>query len=465
MENLRIINFNNRKREKQKNGNNLAITTYSVDEIIQDELNARILKQLPVTSKGKLIEKIHKNNLGFNDTFLAACYILSATNNLLYQRFKHPIEKASGRTSINDGREYSSTRAAHVGTEMLVSLREKELYVGLNSEEIAGLVAGSMMDLLYRIDSDEVTDTCGMGGDIGFDGVKTLNASTLSAIVNASLGIKVMKHGSYANTSPIGSTDFIEQTGANICMNQISDYSECLEKVNFLYTDAHEAKTIHDISHLLMGETINHIIGPMTTPVSRSTKLNRVIGVNHNVSTESIAKAYEILRLMEFQNVSNVCAIAGLSEDFDNNSEQNLSEHARSFTVLDELTPFSSAVSFVKDGKFAGTYLISPSDFGLAITLDNILASSTRAECYKENLLALKGNSPKTEYLAMNAALVYFTVKYLSKPDSIINGKINGAYLKQAFRKCFEAISSGAAFGKLEEYVSRTGGQINIGGI
>ena len=58
------------------------------------------------------------------------------------------------------------------------------------SDEIAGGVY-VLRDKSKRVKVDDCVDTCGTGGD----GMNTLNISTASALLLASMGIKVAKHG------------------------------------------------------------------------------------------------------------------------------------------------------------------------------------------------------------------------------------------------------------------------------
>ena len=79
-------------------------------------------------------------------------------------------------------------------------------------EEILG-AAISMRNKSLKIKSIENTiDTCGTGGDMS----GTLNISTSAAIVAASAGAKVAKHGNRSISSKSGSADMLEKLGYKI---------------------------------------------------------------------------------------------------------------------------------------------------------------------------------------------------------------------------------------------------------
>ena len=73
-------------------------------------------------------------------------------------------------------------------------------------------------------------DTCGTGGD----GQNSLNISTAAAIVLASIGIKVAKHGNKAVSSNCGSADVLEALKININLKP-QDVEQSIEKVNFAF--------------------------------------------------------------------------------------------------------------------------------------------------------------------------------------------------------------------------------------
>jgi len=85
--------------------------------------------------------------------------------------------------------------------DFLTLLSEK----GEVSDEIAGGVY-VLREKSKRVKVDKCVDTCGTGGD----GMNTLNISTASALLLASMGTKVAKHGNKAISSKCGSGDVLE---------------------------------------------------------------------------------------------------------------------------------------------------------------------------------------------------------------------------------------------------------------
>ena len=95
------------------------------------------------------------------------------------------------------------------------------------SEEIAGGVH-VLRNKSKRVNVKNCVDTCGTGGD----GKNTLNISTASALLLASMGVKVAKHGNKAVSSKCGSGDVLE--ALNIKINLEPDLIvEQINKNNF----------------------------------------------------------------------------------------------------------------------------------------------------------------------------------------------------------------------------------------
>ena len=135
---------------------------------------------------------------------------------------------------------------------------------GESSEEIAGGVY-VLRDKSKRVNVDNCVDTCGTGGD----GMNTLNISTASALLLASMGVKVAKHGNKAVSSKCGSGDVLEALNIKINLepNSIEDQ---INKNNFGFMFApnyHSAMKFVGPTRKKIGKrTIFNMIGPLSSP-------------------------------------------------------------------------------------------------------------------------------------------------------------------------------------------------------
>ena len=142
------------------------------------------------------------------------------------------------------------------------------------SSEIAGGVY-VLREKSKRVNDDECIDTCGTGGD----GMNTLNISTASALLLASIGIKVAKHGNKAVSSKCGSGDVLEALNININLepNFVEDQ---INKLNFGFMFApnyHSAMKFVGPTRKKIGKrTIFNMIGPLSNPALVT---RQVIGV------------------------------------------------------------------------------------------------------------------------------------------------------------------------------------------
>ena len=95
------------------------------------------------------------------------------------------------------------------------------------SDEIAGGVF-VLREKSKRVNLDNCVDTCGTGGD----GMNTLNISTASALLLASMGVKVAKHGNKAVSSKCGSGDVLEALNVKINLEP-NEIENQINKNNF----------------------------------------------------------------------------------------------------------------------------------------------------------------------------------------------------------------------------------------
>ena len=94
----------------------------------------------------------------------------------------------------------------------IIEILEALIKKGESKDELAGGIF-ILRDKATKVSCDSDTiDTCGTGGD----GQNSLNISTAAAIVLASMGVKVAKHGNKAVSSNCGSADVLEALKINI---------------------------------------------------------------------------------------------------------------------------------------------------------------------------------------------------------------------------------------------------------
>jgi anthranilate phosphoribosyltransferase len=144
--------------------------------------------------------------------------------------------------------------------EFLTLLSEKS--------EVSDEVAGGVYVLRKkskRVNVQDCVDTCGTGGD----GMNTLNISTASALLLASMGIKVAKHGNKAVSSKCGSGDVLEALNIKINLEP-KDIENQINKNNFGFMFApnyHSAMRFVGPTRKKIGKrTIFNMIGPLSSP-------------------------------------------------------------------------------------------------------------------------------------------------------------------------------------------------------
>ena len=144
--------------------------------------------------------------------------------------------------------------------------------------EVADEIAGGvyvLRDKSKRVSVSDCIDTCGTGGD----GMNTLNISTASALLLASMGTKVAKHGNKAVSSKCGSGDVLEALKIKIDLEP-KDIEKEINNNNFGFMFApnyHSAmRFVGPVRKKIGKRTIFNMIGPLSNPALVT---RQVIGV------------------------------------------------------------------------------------------------------------------------------------------------------------------------------------------
>ena len=294
-------------------------------------------------------------------------------------------------------------------------LRVKKETVG----EIAA-AAQVMREMATRIevpDDANFLDIVGTGGD----NAHTFNISTSSMFLAAAAGAKVAKHGGRSVSSSSGSADALEALGANIMLTPLQ-VGECLEKtgIGFMFAPNHHSamKNVAPIRREMGVRTIFNILGPLTNPASAP---NTLLGVFHPDLVGIL------VRVMERLGAKHVMVVYGKDG-------------------MDEISlGAATMVGELKDGKVS-EYEIHPEDFGIQMSSNRSLRVENSAES-KEMIYTTLANTPGTarEIVVLNAG----TALYVANAAESI---------QQGITLARDAIASGAARAKLDEFVRYTQG-------
>ncbi len=225
---------------------------------------------------------------------------------------------------------------------------------GEASDEIAGGVF-VLRNKSKRVNVDNCVDTCGTGGD----GMNTLNISTASALLLASMGIKVAKHGNKAVSSKCGSGDVLEALNIKIDLEP-NDIETQISKNNFGFMFApnyHSAMRFVGPTRKKIGKrTIFNMIGPLSSPALVK---KQVVGVFDKKLLKIFANALKNLNI-KFAWIVN-------SED-----------------GLDEISPYTKTnVVQLKDSKIS-EIIIDPKELDVnAEKFENLIGDDAKFNANK----------------------------------------------------------------------------------
>ncbi|KUO13258.1 anthranilate phosphoribosyltransferase [Streptomyces sp. DSM 15324] len=331
-------------------------------------------------------------------------------NALLYGRDQSADATAWAMDRIMRGEATDAQIAGFV-----VALRAK----GETVEEINGLVR-TMYEHANTIEvPGRTVDIVGTGGD----GAKTVNISTMSAIVVAGSGATVVKHGNRAASSASGASDVLEKLGVNLELTP-ARVAEVAREAGITFCFAikfHPALRHAGAARGQLGiRTVFNILGPLTNPA-------RVRAQAVGVADPRMAPV-----------VAGVFAERGHS-----------SLVFRGDDGLDELTTTAtSRVWVVRDGKVTEE-VFDPRDVGIELVPVEALRGgdpSYNAEVARRLLEGEQG--PVRDAVLLNSAAALVAVE--PGPGTLAE------QIRAGMDRAAESIDSGAAKRALDRWVAAT---------
>ncbi|AVM59137.1 anthranilate phosphoribosyltransferase [Haemophilus sp. oral taxon 036] len=289
---------------------------------------------------------------------------------------------------------------------MLIALKVR----GANTEEITGAVAASLQNAKAFPRPDyPFADIVGTGGD----GQNTINISTASAIVAASMGAKVAKHGNRSVSSKSGASDVLTALGVNVNITP-EQARQALDEIGvcFLFAQQYHSGFRHValVRAALKTRTIFNILGPLINPARPTYHL---LGVYAPELVKTYAETAVAL------------------------------EHQHSFIVhgsgLDEVALHGETqVAEIKNGKIE-YFTLTPEDFGLKTqSLESLRGGEPQENA--QMLTALLQGKGKTEHANAVAANTALLLKLFGHDD-----------LKQNVQNVLAHLASGKAFETLQK--------------
>lgn len=139
----------------------------------------------------------------------------------------------------------------------------------------ASVMRGKSIHIELPRGMSDALDVCGTGGS-KHRHVGLFNISTAAAIVIASCGVTVVKHGNRAASSKSGSADVLEQLGVKLDISSACE-TACIQEANICFAFArshHPAmKHVAPIRAALGIPTIFNLLGPLTNPAGAKRQL------------------------------------------------------------------------------------------------------------------------------------------------------------------------------------------------
>jgi len=285
----------------------------------------------------------------------------------------------------------------------LIALRAK----GETATEIAGL-ASALRGFATPVDiPGNTVDIVGTGGDR----TNAVNISTMAAIVAASTGITVVKHGGRAASSASGgSADLVEHLGVSLDLSPTAAADVAVEAgITFLFAPRFNPGLRHvaAVRRELGVPTAFNILGPLINPADPT---HAVVGVADARMQPVIA------RVLAGQGRS---ALVVRGED-----------------GLDKLTTTAVSRVWTVSGGSTAAQLLDPRELGLTLTTPELLRggnAATNAEVLRRLLDGQPG--PVRDVVLLNAAAALATLE-------------EGPLLERLHRgleQCRAAVDSGAA--------------------
>lgn len=293
---------------------------------------------------------------------------------ILEKLFSHcPLSQAESHLLFSDIMQGKLSPEQLAGALIALKLR------GETVEEISGAVIATVENAKAFPSPDYAfADIVGTGGD----GQNTINISTASSIVAATMGFPIAKHGSRGVSSPTGASDVLSALGVNVMISP-ETARQALDETGlcFLFAPNYHLGFKHAIPvrQALKTRTLFNILGPLVNPARPK---HQLLGV---YSPDLISIYAETVAALGHKHTIVVHG-SGLDE---------VAIHG------------DTQVAEIENGKI-NYYSLSPEDFGVQRhSIDALRGGNPEENAAKITaLLQGKGETAHIDAVAVNVALL-----------------------------------------------------------
>ncbi len=337
------------------------------------------------------------------------------------------LKKVASGYSLSEAESYQSMMDIINGQSSTLKVGALLTALSVKGEtvpEITGFVK-AMREVSIKVHSPKkpLVDTCGTGGDT----FKTFNVSTAAALIAASCGVTIAKHGNRSITSKCGGADILEALGVNINCNA-AEVEYCLENagMGFMFAPLfHPAmKTVAPVRKDLGIRTVFNILGPLTSPASADMQLLGVFNPDYVEPLAYVLKNLKVKRAMVVHGYDS-----------------------KGNPAMDEISTLGKTKVALLRKNQVEVFELHPEDFGINKTMENHIAAP---ETLNENIeiffgvLNGKNDSPadlaRLNLCLVNAAAILFIAQ---KADGF----------KEGMEIALKSVEDGSALQHLDKFI------------
>ncbi len=303
----------------------------------------------------------------------------------------------------------------------MIALRAK----GETVQELAGLVDVMLENAVLLETGNDAVDIVGTGGDM----FGTVNISSMASIVASAAGVPVLKHGSRSASGKTGASEMLEVLGIRLDLSpqQVAKVFKQTGITFFFAPVFHPAmRHVAPVRKQIGIPTTFNFLGPLANPVQ---PVATALGVSDKAGAPLMAR--------------------------------ELSARGRSGIVfraddgMDELSTTSENSIWEVSGGEIREHRVSAADLGLnSSTIEQLLGGDARHNAEVANDLfrgaSFKNSDQIKDVVALNSAAGLVAHDLAKRPEEIEKDIVER--LREAFTRSYEAIESGAAQAKLEEW-------------